>query len=239
MRDFNHFLFYSDQISENSIILDRTETNHAVKVLRLREKDHFNVTNGKGTVFTCALDNISANTAYGTIVNSESHKRHANRLHLNIGIPDRDALETALVDCTALGIERISPVICEYCQDWWWDKSWSKYSERLRNKMIAAMKQSLYPFLPIIDEPVKLELAVENISGLKIVADPHGKSLRSIPINNKDRPVACFIGPPGGYSEKEMSTFASNDCHLVNIAPTRLRTELASVVICAQIMCLQ
>ena len=34
MRDYTHFLFYSCQITESSIILDHTETTHAVRVLR-------------------------------------------------------------------------------------------------------------------------------------------------------------------------------------------------------------
>lgn len=237
MRDYNHFLFYSCQITESSIILDHTETTHAVKVLRLKHNQPFNVTDGCGQIFTCTLDQVRDGQAYGNIVHRKSLQRIKTRIHLNIGIPDREALETVASDCTAMGVERITPVICDFSQDQWWNKLWPKHHQRLQNKMISAMKQSLYPFLPALDNPLTLEKALEKCSGKKITADPEGENFCTM-INTVDFPVSCFIGPPGGFSEKEISLLKAQDSAMVKIAPTRLRTELASIVLCAQLLCL-
>jgi len=99
------------------------------------------------------------------------------------------------------------------------------------------MKQSLYPFLPALDSPLTVEQALENCSGKKITADPEGENICTA-INTVDFPVSCFIGPPGGYSEKEISLFKTHGSTMVRIAPTRLRTELASIVLCAQLLCM-
>lgn len=237
MRDYNHFLFYSCQITESSIVLDHAETTHAVNVLRLKPNQLFNVTDGCGQILTCTLDQVRDDQAYGSIVLRKSLQRINAKIHLNIGIPDRDAMETIVTSCTAMGIERITPVICTFSQDQWWNKNWPKHYQRLQNKMISAMKQSLYPFLPVLDNPVDLEKALENCSGKKITADPEGESLCTV-INTADFPVSCFVGPPGGYSEKEISLFKAQNSTLVRIAPTRLRTELASTVLCAQLLCM-
>lgn len=235
MRDYNHFLFYSNEISDNSLTLDPTETNHAVKVLRLNAGDPFKVTDGKGTIYLCTLDKTASNSACASIINRQQLNRHDTHIHLNIGIPDRESLENALVDCTALGIERITPVICDFCQDPWWKRSWERDSERLKNKMISSMKQSLYPFLPVLDNPVKVDTALENICGLKIAADQYGKSIGMCNISSNTK-ISCFVGPPGGFSPDELSKLSKNEFCLVKIAYTRLRTELAATVICAQIM---
>ena len=237
MRDYTHFLFYSCQITESSIRLDHTETTHAVRVLRLKQNQLFNVTDGCGQIFTCTLDQVHDGKAYGSIVHRKSLQRINARIHLNIGIPDRDALETVATACTAMGVERITPVICACSQDQWWNKLWPKHYQRLQNKMISAMKQSLYPFLPALDSPLTVEQALENCSGKKITADPEGENICTA-INTVDFPVSCFIGPPGGYSEKEISLFKTHGSTMVRIAPTRLRTELASIVLCAQLLCM-
>ncbi len=236
MRDYTHFLFYSCQITENSIILDRAETTHAIRVLRLKQNQMFNVTDGCGQIFTCTLNEVHDSQAYGNIVHRKTSQRINTKIHLNVGIPDRDALETVATACAAMGVERITPVICTCSQDQWWNKFWPKHCQRLQNKMISAMKQSLYPFIPELDNPITLENALENCSGKKITADPEGESFSTI-INTVNFPVSCFIGPPGGYSEKEISLLKTEGSTMVKIAPTRLRTELASIVLCAQLLC--
>lgn len=238
MRNFDHFLFYSCQITENSVILDPAETAHAVRVLRLKEHQLFNVTDGQGQIITCSLEQVNAAQACGSIVERQLLKPINTSIHLNIGMPDRDALEKVVADCTAMGIQRITPVICDYSQEQWWKSSWPKHYERLKSKMISAMKQSLYPFLPSLDTPVTLQQALENSSGKKIIADPEGEAFCTT-LNTDDFPVSCFIGPPGGYSLNELSLFRKHDSIMVRIAPTRLRTELAAVVLCAQLLCVR
>jgi 16S rRNA (uracil1498-N3)-methyltransferase len=237
MRDYTHFLFYSCQITESSIVLDYAETTHAVNVLRLKQNQLFNVTDGHGQIFTCILERVYDGQAHGNIVDRKTLQRINAKIHLNIGIPDRDAMETVVTSCTAMGVERITPVICTCSQDQWWNKLWPKHYQRLQSKMISAMKQSLYPFLPALDNPVPLEKALENCSGKKITADPEGESLCTL-INTADFPVSCFVGPPGGYSEKELSLLREQGSTMIKIAPTRLRTELASIVLCAQLLCI-
>ena len=235
MRDYQHFLFFSNNIGPNNIELDPSETHHITKVLRLKQGDLFNVSSGNGTIYTCRFIDIFERKLTGRIVEMQRIQRHSPHINLYIGITERDALELLLVNCTALGITRVTPIITENCRETWHDTSWKKHGDRFRNKMISAMKQSLYPFLPVLDQPMPFATSFHITSGTGIVADFSGKGLYSQEGLLRDDTFNCFIGPPGGFTEKEMSTLESSGFAKVRIAPTRLRTELAAVVLCAQL----
>ena len=48
-------LFYSTNISENTITLDNEESKHLAKVLRLEMGDQVQVIDGKGTRYLCEV----------------------------------------------------------------------------------------------------------------------------------------------------------------------------------------
>ena len=235
MRDYQHFLFHTSHCNSNNIELDIYESRHALKVLRLTEGDLFQVTCGDGQILICKLDSIKKELAGATIVDRLTIPPVNPGIHCYIGIPDKDAFETIITDLTAMGIAQITPIITEQCQKNWWEQKWDKHQERLQGKMIAAMKQSLYPRMPLIDYPCAIEKVIENTTRQTFVAEWEGAPLNTIS-GGIESQVNCFIGPPGGFSAKELDLFRSLNFNAVKIATTRLRTELAAVVLCAQIM---
>jgi 16S rRNA (uracil1498-N3)-methyltransferase len=202
----------------------------------LQPGDRFNVTSGDGIIHTCRYDSIIAQELTATIQESYRVPAINSQIQLFVGLPERDSFEQLLVDCTAMGIKKITPVISEFCQKDWWKSSWEKHSERFRNKMISALKQSLYPYLPILESPVKLGISLAPLSDCRIVADPEGIPVYTIDNLSHISSFSCFIGPPGGFSDSERETFTQNGFFFAKISPTRLRSELASVVLCAQII---
>lgn len=234
MRDYHHFLFYSSKIFSDTVELDQDESRHAVKVLRLSQGDNFLVTNGNGISITCSLDNFNKGIVEGKIIEKTAINEIRPGIHFYIGIPDRDPFETIVTDLTAMGVAEITPLITEQCQKNWWEQKWEKHLERLRNKMIAAMKQSLYPRLPVLNVPTDFNL-VNNIKRRTFVADIDGQPMHTYK-NVFEEEINCLVGPPGGFSLKEVQFFKDHNFDFVKIAPTRLRTELAATVLCAQII---
>lgn len=237
MRDFNHFLFYSEQINGKNLLLDSSETHHAVNVLRLEKGEKFKATDGKGRVFTCIADSIENGIITGIITDKKLYKYDTCFMHVITGIADKECFEKAVIECTALGIGRITPVISEHSQKAWWKNSWEKHNKRFRKKMISAIKQSLFPFIPVLDPPVTMNKITLNNPQKVFVADPNGLPLQTIPAKIfQGNSVKCIIGPPGGFSEKEINFFKEKQLQFIKIGPNRLRTELAIVVLCAQII---
>ena len=54
-------LFYSENIINNSIILNKIETNHCMNVLRYSVNDRIRVVDGKGNLYVCVVSDIIDN----------------------------------------------------------------------------------------------------------------------------------------------------------------------------------
>ncbi|MBN2188287.1 MAG: 16S rRNA (uracil(1498)-N(3))-methyltransferase [Chitinispirillaceae bacterium] len=239
MRDYRHFLFYAETIEADRVSLDVSETRHAAAALRRGPGDPFLATDGRGAVFECRVESIAGKRIAGLIMDRREVPRHACRLRLFAGIPERVAFETLVTSLTALGVERITPLVCRHCQGAWWerDAEGERMSDRFRKKMIAAMKQSLYPHLPRLDPPMPFDAVGAAVSGACIVADPLGFPLAEV-LNTDAREecFSCLVGPPGGFAPEELASLKALGAAGVQLAPTRLTTELAAVVLCGQII---
>jgi len=234
MRDYKHFLFFSSSISDKNAELDLEESRHAIKVLRLSIGDRFQVTNGNGQILICELVAVTDSIARGSVLEKITIPPVKPSLHCFVGLPEKDSFESIVTDLTAMGVTAITPVISEHCQKNWWEHKWEKHEERLRSKMIAAMKQSLYPRMPALFQPQDISKIAGTISGPVLAADWDGVKISECDFDRSAN-INCFIGPPGGFSHHELTLFKEHKFHVVNIGTTRLRTELAAVVMCAKV----
>jgi 16S rRNA (uracil1498-N3)-methyltransferase len=238
MRDHRHFLFFSDTIEENRLSLDQAESHHAVSVLRLEAGSLFIATDGRGALFECRCESISKNGVSAAILARLSRPRHGCSLHCLVGIPERGAFESLLVHCAALGVTRITPVVFRHCQTPWWDHAWEKLEERFLAKIITAIKQAQYPWLPHLDVPMSTDRAFEKIKGFCLVADPDGVPFAGIipALQERIPPFFAVIGPPGGLTDEETADIKTRGSLFTSIAPTRLTTELAAVVLAGDVI---
>jgi 16S rRNA (uracil1498-N3)-methyltransferase len=239
MRDYRHFLFYAETIAAERLYLDVSETRHAAAVIRRGQGDPFLATDGRGTVFKCRVESTAKKRITGLIIDRREVPRHACRVHLFAGVPERAAFETLITGLTALGVERITPLVCRHCQGGWWerDAESERMSERFRKKMIAAMKQSLYPHLPHLDPPMPFDAAGAAVSGACLVADPFGFPVAEVLCAAaREEGFSCMVGPPGGFAPEEQASLKALGAEAVRLAPARLTTELAAVVLCSQII---
>jgi 16S rRNA (uracil1498-N3)-methyltransferase len=228
-----HHLFFAPDLAGTAVDLDETETVHAVSVLRLKPGDALRLTDGNGVRAAGIYESAQRHSLRVRITERTAVERQVPHLRLYVGLPDRDAFEALLPDATALGAERIVPVIAEHCRKPWWDGGWEKHLHRFRQKMIVALKQSDADFLPILEPPCTLVTALHQASGTLLVADQNGVPLNRLPQFERGSTLCCFIGPPGGFSDEELRSFDARPCSRIRIAMARLRTELATTVLCA------
>ncbi|MDR3012848.1 MAG: RsmE family RNA methyltransferase [Chitinispirillales bacterium] len=234
MKNIDHHLFYSDNITDDTVFLNDSETNHAISVLRIKIGQQIQITNGKGTIYDCLCVDITRQSLSCRIINKTTIPKITPELTLLAGLPDKDPFETILEHTTAIGVSRVIPLIMDHCRKPWWS-SWEKSYERFKAKMIVSMKQCLYPYLPKLDAPLSLQEVIDMYENPIIVADQHGK-----PLHNADLPahsaIICLVGPPGGISANEHKLLKDRNSLFVKIAPTRLKTELAATVLCSRIL---
>jgi 16S rRNA (uracil1498-N3)-methyltransferase len=240
MRDYRHFLFFSDRIEQNRVFLDAAETHHCVTVLRLTNGDPFLATDGLGTIYDCKFEAIAKHELVGVIIGQSTMPRHACPITVMVGLPRRAPFETLIADLTALGIVRIIPLVCKNCQEQWWAGEWKQLALRLRGKMIASLKQSRYPYLPHLDEPTPLHkaLAIAGASGFCILAEPQAVPFSEMidTVRSRHPPIMGIVGPPGGLDAEESTALRALGALEVSLVPARLTTELAAVVLCSEII---
>ena len=201
-----------------------------MKVLRKKEGDILNVTNGSGFHFKTEIILITAQQCVAKIIEVEAEKKPDYYLHLAVA-PTKmnDRYEWFLEKSTEIGIHEITPVICEHSE--------RKYvkSNRFERVLQSAMKQSLHYTIPKLNEPLSVsEFIQSDIKGEKYIAhceeDKERTSLKSL-IKPKQNST-ILIGPEGDFSLAEIELALDKGWTPVSLGKSRLRTETAAIVAC-------
>lgn len=232
----DHFLFFSESVLDDYLILDHEQAKHAASVLRIEVGDIIFVTDGVGTIYTCKVEILEKRVGKAVIVEKKIQKKTIPHMHFYIGLPEKDAFEQALMGLVPLGVDQITPLVCSYCQKKWWLRKWDKHVERFKKKMIASAKQSWNTWLPSLNEPVEFSSVIDLINDFAIVADDKGTVLASQQSQSKNGPLSCFVGPPGGFSPEELFLLKDRDVVAVRLSDHRLRTELAATVLAGYVV---
>jgi len=233
----DHFLFFSDTVSGDTLKLDSEETRHAISVLRVQAGDKIFVTDGIGWIYFCRIEHIDKKSCTTQILERKAQEPPQPAMHFFVGIPEKEAFENTLLGLVPLGVMHITPVICQTCQKKWWKKQWEKQATRFRKKMISAAKQSWNGWLPQLNGPIPFESAVAKVGNNVLVADERGETLDRLSGNIHSCDVlSCFIGPPGGFSDEEREIFLRKKAHCIKLSDRRLRTELAATILAGNIV---
>jgi 16S rRNA (uracil1498-N3)-methyltransferase len=233
-----HFMFFTKSITKNHALFTEDEIRHAVSVLRIGAGSCIRATDGNGRIVTCRLTEDTVNTLEAEIVSCSMADILLPEMHFAIGLPEKDAFEEIVINLSAMGARRIIPIESAYSQNPWW-KNWDKHHDRFVRKMITGIKQSHNPFLPELAAPAEFGQVLHDIASsgnfAVIAADMNGSGFSAITEKNPSlKCAACFIGPPGGFSEEEFRSLRSVGCLFVKICDYRLRTELATTVMCGR-----
>jgi 16S rRNA (uracil1498-N3)-methyltransferase len=236
-----HSLFFITPVSGNRALLTKEEYRHARLALRMENDVAVYATDGNGLIYKCTLGEQLNEGGEVEIIEAIPYKPIVPAVHLYVGFPEKEPFEEMLTSMAALGVARIVPVVCDYCQAPWWNQ-WEKRLERMQRKMIAGIKQAHNPRLPDLCTPQSFHeassMASKGPSGVvRVVADPGGAGIEKAflgkgPVERID----CFIGPPGGFSPEELKRFSEGGFQFIKIAHYRLRTELAAMVTCSAVM---
>jgi 16S rRNA (uracil1498-N3)-methyltransferase len=223
-------LFYVSDISDTEIILDETESKHAVRVLRLQNGNQVEIIDGAGGFYKAQI--TDANPKKCRLIIVESQKEFGKKdFHLHIAIaPTKniDRFEWFLEKATEIGIDEITPLLTSHSE------RKVVNPERLEKILISAMKQSLKAYLPVLNNLTTFkELVINNKTENKYIAycdeiqKTHLKDLVA-----KENNTLILIGPEGDFSPEEVKLAVENGFKVVSLGESRLRTETSGIVAC-------
>lgn len=225
-------LFFHPEVAEDSteVHFSKEESKHIVKVLRKQSGDSLMLTNGKGWFFETIITVATTNSCSAKIIKAEKDAPAPYHLHLAVA-PTKmnDRYEWFLEKATEIGIQEITPVIC--------DRSERKVVkiQRFERVLQSALKQSLHTRMPILNEPISFsEFVTSEITGEKYIAHcEEGKPRKLLSKSvKKGISTTILIGPEGDFSPQEIETATAAGWTAVSLGTSRLRTETAAVVAC-------
>jgi 16S rRNA (uracil1498-N3)-methyltransferase len=237
MTDPSHFLFFSSCVENGAAFLDKDESRHAFSVLRRASGETIQITDGKGSLYECSIQEQSPDGTRCAVIKTIPTPAPKKNVSLYAGLPEKEAYGDLCQSLAALGASRIIPLECEYCQDRWW-QAWEKQAQRLTKKMIAGIKQAKNTWLPLLCAPQPLAGALGQGAGaLMLAAYESGVPFADVIDRIKNAAaVSCFVGPPGGFSPKEIDQLKSAGAIFVSLSKSRLKTELAAMMLCGCVM---
>lgn len=217
--------------------LDKAESHHLVKVMRLREGASVSVLDGEGRVAECVVEVANAKQARLQIIAVNRFERPPCRIQLAQVIPKGKSMDAIVRKATEIGVDTIFPLMSEHSE---------VRFDAIRGKSkragwvttaIEACKQCGSPYLPTIREPQSIETFFENLEasedrGLFVGSLESGTRFLKDYLSEMETPLKeaiWLIGPEGDFSSDEYQRAREVGFNPVHLTENVLRSETAAI----------
>lgn len=222
------FFFEENLPIASQFTLSEESSKHIAQVLRMKEGQMIQITNGKGDLLTAEIILPNKKTTRVKIIEKKFISSPHGKITIAVSlIKNPGRFEWFLEKATEIGVSEIIPLLCRRTE-----KPHFK-QERMKAIVTSAMLQSRQAWLPAISEPVKIgDLLQQNSCEQKLIAhcvDQEKKRLDHLNLDKKNSRI-ILIGPEGDFTEDEIAAAQSKDYVAVSLGENRLRTETAAIV---------
>lgn len=222
-------LFFVPDLQAGIRDLPAEEARHAVQVLRRRVGDVLDLVDGRGGWYRGRIT-VAEKRRCEIEVSPFRQEPQRQPYQLTMAVAptkNNDRFEWFLEKATEIGVDRIVPLLCAHAER-------GKFRlDRWEKVLVAAMKQSLQAWLPVLTEPVAFdEFAVHGRGQALAYLGWCDESVEASLAGNYQagRDVCIMIGPEGDFSTPEVALARQHGWQPITLGPNRLRTETAAVV---------
>lgn len=214
---------------QSQIALDENTSKHIVQVLRMKEGEQMNLTDGKGNLLLCEIVDPHKKHCTVRVQSTTQNPKPKKRVTIAISlVKNPSRFEWFLEKATEIGVTEIIPLICERTE-----KERFRY-DRMNGICISAMLQSQQTWLPVLHEPEQFEnlkrWKCENGSNyIAHCIEGSKQELSHFQTSTFPHSLIC-IGPEGDFTPAEIELALQHQFIPVSLGDTRLRTETAGVV---------
>lgn len=219
--------FYEPLITSSTHVYTISEetSKHCVQVLRMKEGDRIDVTNGMGQIFEASITVAHKKNTQVQISAERTEPAPNQKIILGISLlKNAVRLEWLFEKATEMGVHTIVPLICERTIH-------ERFKmERMQNILQSAMIQSQQACLPILSSPLDFNSFLTNYkAGQQLIAHCEPTEKKSIKNIKLEDDCILLIGPEGDFSPNEIDQAISSQYQAIGLGPTRLRTETAGL----------
>ena len=233
-----HRFFISDKdIESGRVIITGSRVHQIRDVLRMKTGDEIIVLDNTGFEYQVSLTNISPKEVVGKVVaKKQSYTEPRTKIALYQSLLNREKFELVLQKCTEVGVTSFVPVIAERSIIRKLEKITLQKLTRFESIITEAAEQSGRGKIPKLKRPISMTQAVSQLEDYDFClvgsAQKECASLKQVLRKTTSKPVniALFIGPEGGFSDKELEILESSGVLAFSLGERILRTETAAVI---------
>ena len=217
--------FLTDSIENGICFLTESESRHAIKVLRMKNKDELSIINGNGLY---GKGEIIDSNPKKTKIKIYEQKEIKKPLPLALAFcPTKNSDRNKLIieKATEIGVTDFFPLISQNSERRKWN------TEKFEKILISSIKQSQRFWLPTIHPAGKFNDFIKKISyKLKFLAHcKEGEKIQLKKNSNSLESQVVVIGPEGDFTFEEIELAKTNNYKMISLGNNRLRTETACI----------
>lgn len=210
--------------------INEEEQQHIVKVLRMKEGEEINVTDGKGNLAAGNLIFEGKKVSLDVSEMKENLPNFSTQLHIAIApTKNIDRIEFFLEKATEMAVSEITLIQTEKTE------RKNLNTDKLRKQSVAASKQSLRFHFPMVNDLTKFSDFIKTLDPETTFVAHCNENLERIDLKeiHPQEKITFLIGPEGDFSDKEIQMLADKGIKAVSLGNQRLRTETAGVFVAA------
>lgn len=220
-----HRFFVAEDIAKPIIaIRDAALCHQLMKVLRMKKGDHIILCDGRNHEVVAEIEDLKpAIVRCALLEEREVTAEPKHLVTLYCSVLKRENFEWVVEKATEVGVLAIVPIIAERTV------KMGLKMERLFVIAKEAAEQSGRGVIPEVHEPIALEKALESLHPKQKNYFFHISPNAQRPTLNAT-PSGVWIGPEGGWTEKEVQSVQDKNFVITSLGSLTLRAETAAVV---------
>lgn len=232
----HHFFVTPNQVTPPEIVIEGSDVNHMKNVLRMKVGEKLEVSDGDAKLYVCEITSFEADVIRLQILEeTEADTELSSKLYLFQGLPKSDKMELIVQKAVELGVYEVIPVATKRAVVKLDEKKAKKKVERWNLVAEGGAKQSGRTLIPKVANVMSFAQALTYAADLDVVLIPYElaegmKETREV--IDSIRPgqsVGIFIGPEGGFEEKEVADAMEIGAKAITLGKRILRTETAGL----------
>ena len=220
-----------------------SDVNHISNVLRMKQGEELWISDGGKKEYRCTIEEFSPDEVLLHIIYAqEPDYELQSRIYLFQGLPKADKMELIIQKAVELGVYEVIPVETKRCVVKLDGKKAAKKVGRWKQIAESAAKQSKRMLIPNVHEVLTFKEALKYAESMDVRLIPYelAKGMQETKEILADiqpgQSIGIFIGPEGGFEEKEVETAISEGAKPITLGKRILRTETAGLAILSVLM---
>ncbi len=239
------FFVEPHQIDEEAhqIHITGSDVNHISNVLRMKTGEELWISDGSKYEYRCTIESFEPDEVLLHIVYSQEPEYELPcRIYLFQGLPKADKMELIIQKAVELGAYEIIPVETKRCVVKLDGRKSAKKTARWQQIAESAAKQSKRMLIPNVHEVLTFREALKYAESMDVRLVPYElargmqETKEILAGIEPGQSVGIFIGPEGGFEEKEIEAAIEGGAKPITLGKRILRTETAGLAILSVLM---